>query len=212
MEDFMEKWRTDEKFKAKVKLALYGVFMLFVIAYAAIIDRTKPADTNTNTTTQKQETKYSELIDYFLGKELNYTLEVKINDTTIKYIGVKSTEQEKITKLYNDETKEYIYKDNEYYQEVDGQYIKTSQNEVYDVAKYNYISLDVINEYLKVGVKEDNQYKVYLKDVILGNDSDKYFVITTTDNTLHIDYTPFMKEFNSDIEKYTVNYKIEEKE
>ena len=210
MDDFLEKWRTDNKFKAKVKLALYGVFMIFVIIYASILQKRIPT-MNNNEILQKEINNDN----YFIAlkeKEYNYTINIEINDEIINYTGTKTKNEEKITKTYNDKTQEFVYMNDEYYQEINDQYTKVLQNDVYDIIKYNYIDLDVINEYTKIGTKENEQYKIYLKDVILGNSSENYFTITINENEILIDYTNYMKEFNNKIEKYIVDYKIEEKE
>ena len=105
----------------------------------------------------------------------------------------------------------YIYKNGNYYIEDTKQannYIVTTQEEVYDVVNYNYINMDTINEYLKKATKNNNQYLVYLKNVILGNDSENYFVIDIKDTNIYIDYTALMKEFNSNIKKYKVSIEI----
>ena len=91
-------------------------------------------------------------------------------------------------------------------------YIITTKDEVYDIINYNYINLSTINEYLKKATKNDNQYLVYLKDIILGNDSDDYIVIDINENNIFIDYTVLMKEFNNNLNKYQVIIEIKEKE
>ena len=88
-------------------------------------------------------------------------------------------------------------------------YVKTTKDEVYDIVNYNYLNLETINEYLSKATANNNQYLVYLKDIILGNDSEDYFVILINDKTIDIDYTPLMKQFNSKINNYKVTIKIE---
>ena len=75
----------------------------------------------------------------------------------------------------------------------------------------NYINLESINSYLeKAKSSNNNQYLVYLKDIILGNDSEEYFTILINDDKINIDYTPLIKQFNHDIKKYKVNIQINE--
>ena len=81
---------------------------------------------------------------------------------------------------------------------------------MYDIVNINYINLNTINEYLKTSHKNNNQYIVYLKDIILENESDDYFIILVNDNEINIDYTPLEKIINNNIEKYKVHIKIEE--
>ena len=37
MDKFLENWRNDKKYRAKIKLLLYGLFLIFVTIYAIII-------------------------------------------------------------------------------------------------------------------------------------------------------------------------------
>ena len=91
-------------------------------------------------------------------------------------------------------------------------YVKTTKDEVYDIVNYNYINLESINTYLNKATNNNDQYLVYLKDIILGNNSEEYFVILVNNNKINIDYTPLMQEFNENIFKYTVDIEILEKE
>ena len=52
--------------------------------------------------------------------------------------------------------------------------------------------------------------ELYLKDIILGQDTNEYFTISVDENKISIDYTPLMKQFNPDIKKYKVNIQINE--
>ena len=70
--------------------------------------------------------------------------------------------------------------------------------------------INSINEYLNKGIKENNNYKIYLKDIILAEKGDKYITITTDNNQIYADYTSLLQVFNNQIVKYTVNIKIEE--
>ena len=115
-----------------------------------------------------------------------------------------------ITKEVNHTIKNYLYKNNEYYLEDNDLYIKTTRDEVYDIVNYNYLNLANINTYLEKAEKHNNQFLIYLKDIILDNNSDNYFVIIINNNHINIDYTPLMKEF-SNIQKYLVDIKIYQK-
>ena len=128
---------------------------------------------------------------------------------------MKLSDKEYIEKKVDDKKTNYVYQNNNYYIEdtmkIDN-YIITTKDEVYDIINYNYINLSTINEYLKKATKNDNQYLVYLKDIILGNDSDDYIVIDINENNIFIDYTVLMKEFNNNLNKYQVIIEIKEKE
>ena len=66
------------------------------------------------------------------------------------------------------------------------------------------------NVYLSKSIKQDNQYIVYLKDIILGDNTDDYIIIEKNDNKINIDYTTLINNFNKNINKCLVNIKIEE--
>lgn len=214
MNDFVKKWKEDKRYRTKIKLIAYTAFVVIVSIYAFTLD----GNTNSNfikdlkeKNTAKQENKNTIKIP----KEYKYTININIDDKKYTYSGEKDSERELIKKTIEDKTTNYMYKNGKYYIEDTSQpdnYIITTKEEVYDVINYNYINLSTINEYLSSAEKDSDQYLVYLKNVILGNDSEDYFVININDKNIFIDYTILMKEFNKDINKYQVIIEINEKE
>lgn len=211
MKDFLDKWKKDSKYRTKIKLLLYTLFVVIVSIYAISINNISSNDLNNpdTNTENNNNTKTTENV-IKIPEEYNYIINITINNTTYKYSGTNKINQKTIIKEDDISITNYIYQDNEYYIDDNGIYIKTTKNEVYDIINYNYIDLETINTYLKKGKKNSNQYLVYLKDIILGNNSNEYFIILVNDNKINIDYTPLMKEFNNNIEKYKVDIKIEE--
>ena len=88
--------------------------------------------------------------------------------------------------------------------------ILTTKDNIYDIVCPNCFDINSINEYLNKGIKENNNYKIYLKDIILAEKGDEYITITTDNNQIYADYTSLLQVFNNQIVKYTVNIKIEE--
>lgn len=213
MKDFLEKWKSDKRYRAKIKLLAYTIFIIIIFIYALTLD-TSPrnyediSDINNNSI---KET--ADIIK--IPEQYEYIIKIKIDDKEYKYSGIQTTEKRTIKKEIDDKVTNYIYQNNQYYLEdsinIDN-YVTTAKEEVYDIVNYNYINLTTINEYLKKATKDNNQYLVYLKDIILGNESDRYFVIDINDKNIFVDYTVLMKEFNNNIKTYTVNYEIKEKE
>jgi len=76
---------------------------------------------------------------------------------------------------------------------------------VKDYDQCNHLKLDNINLYLSKATKNANNYLVYLKDIILTDSSNNYFVIMIDNKNISIDYTPLMKIYNDDINKCKVN-------
>ena len=216
MDNFLERWRTDKKFRTAVKLIGYVCFVLIVAIYALSSDTSgygtnKYLEQLEAASEAKKETKKEDTIK--LEKEYEYKITIEIDDKKYEYSGTQNETERTIEKKVDNKTTKYVYKDNTYYIEDEKQtnnYMITTKEEVYDIINYNYINIDTINEYLSKAEKNNNQYLVYIKDIVLGNDSNNYFVIDVNDNNIFIDYTALMKEFNSNIKKYKVSIEIKE--
>lgn len=208
MKDFIEKWKTDSKYKAKIKLILYTLFVVFVFIFATMTNSNTDLDENNNFKDNINATNTT----IEIPTNYKYTTNVQINNQNYTYVGEKELNRTSITKISNEVTTNYIYENNFYYKEEDGQYIVTTKEDIFDTINPNYLQLETINEYLKHGTKQNNSYVVYLKDIILGNESEDYLTITIEEKNINIDYTSLMKSFNSQIEKYLVEIKIEENE
>ena len=208
MDKYIEKWKEDKKFRAKIKLLLYGIFLVIVIIYVTSL-KNEPIpidDVNDLNNEIREENKV-----ITIPEKYNYLIKIEIDDKNYTYSGEKNLEQENIVKTSDDIRSNYIFKNNEYYVKDGELYIKTTKEEVYDAVNYNYINLETINSYLsKAENNNSNQYLVYLKDIILGQDTNEYFTISVDENKISIDYTPLMKQFNPDIKKYKVNIQINE--
>lgn len=209
MNEFKKKWNTDRRFQTKIKLLLYTIFVVFVAIFAI--------SNQPSITKDELEDEYSEdskLLDEHddiikIPNEYNYTINIIVNDNDYQYTGTKTTKRENITKKINNNIYRYIHENDNYYKEQDGNYILCSKEEIYDIVNLDYLNLATINQYLSKSKKVDNQYLVYLKDIILGNNSDDYIQITINENNIDINYTSLVKTFDKTIEKYLVSIKIE---
>ncbi len=216
MDNFLERWRTDKKFRTAVKLVGYVFFVLIIAVYALSSDTSgygtnKYLEKLEAAEEAKKETKKEDTIK--LAKEYEYKITIEIDDKKYEYSGIQNETERTIEKKEDNKITKYVYKDDTYYLEDEKQtnnYMITTKEEVYDIINYNYINIDTINEYLSKAEKNNNQYLVYIKDIVLGNDSNNYFVIDINDNNIFIDYTALMKEFNSNIKKYKVSIEIKE--
>ena len=215
MKDFLDKWKKDKKYQTKIKLLIYTSFVVIVSIFA-ISNRNITANNQLeeydNNLNNKQEDSVSnnELIE--IPQKYNYTINININDKEYEYVGIKTQSEEIITKKDDKNIKNYIYKDGSYYIEENENYILTNETEVYNLISKNYLELSTINVYLSKSIKQDNQYIVYLKDIILVDNTDDYIIIEKNDNKINIDYTTLINNFNKNINKCLVNIKIEEKE
>lgn len=208
MDKYIEKWKEDKKFRAKIKLLLYGIFLVIVIIYVTSL-KTEPIPVDEVDDLNSEIKEEVQVIT--IPEKYNYLIKIEIDDKNYTYSGEKNLEQENIVKTSDDISSNYIFKNNEYYVKDGELYIKTTKEAVYDAVNYNYINLETINNYLSKAVNNNsNQYLVYLKDIILGQDTNEYFTISVDENKISIDYTPLMKQFNPDIKKYKVNIQINE--
>lgn len=216
MNEFYTKWKNDKRYRTKVKLIAYTAFVIIVSIYALSINQNAPSNTNnlipSNQYEDNKDNKILETNILNIPHIYTYKIDINIDNNHYQYYGEKSPDQEIITKENSNEITNYRYFNNEYYVLTNNNYQKTTKEEVYDIVNYNYINLDNINTYLSKAKKTVNQYSVYLKDVILGNESDDYFVILLNNNHINIDYTPLIKEFNNNIQKYIIDIQIEIKE
>lgn len=209
MNEFKKKWDSDHRFQTKIKLLLYTLFVVFVAIFAI--------SNQPSITEDELEDKYNEdsnQLDEFdaiikIPNEYKYTINIIVNDNDYQYTGTKTTKRENITKKINNKINRYIYENDNYYKEQDDNYILCSKEEIYDIVNSDYLNLTTINQYLSKSTKVDNQYLVYLKDIILGNNSDDYIQITINENNIEINYTSLVKTFDKSIEKYLVSIKIE---
>ena len=211
MKDFIEKWNSEPKFKTKVQLGLYTLFIVIVSIFAISIRDTTPYESKQpeiETNDQISELEDENIIE--IPNEYKYTINVSINEDNYQYIGYKNEEQESINKIIDDETTEYLYQNDNYYKKEAGSYILTSKEDVYDKIEQNYLNLETINKYLSKSTKEEDKYLVYLKDIILGNDSDEYIIIKKEENKITIDYTSLIKIFDQTINNILVEIIIEE--
>ncbi len=210
MNDFIEKWQNDKKYQAKIKLLLYGVFIIGVLIFVNISNKNNISNNiqendnlaNINENDNRQIIK--------LPQKYKYIINTTIDENHYQYSGIVNNNEKTIRKTINDNIINYIFKNNNYYEENNNNYIITTKEEVYDIINYNYINTDNINVYLSKGIKNGKQYLVYLKDIFLGNNTDTYFIIQVNNNEINIDYTPLMKEFNPSLKTYKVDININE--
>ena len=213
MKDFLTKWKKDKKYQTKIKLLIYTSFVVIVSIFAIsnknVISNNTTNEYDNSLNNQKDEIEFNpNFIN--IPEKYSYTISININDKEYEYTGTKNLIEEKITKKDEETIKNYIYKDGNYYMEDNENYILTTEDELYNLISKNYIELSTINTYISKAINEGNQQIVYLKDIILGNTSDKYIIIEINDNKINIDYTSLINSFDKNINKCLVNINIEE--
>ncbi len=200
---FKEKWQ-DKRYQAKIKLSGYSIFVVIAIIMILVEGATNNKNTiidngleDNKTIKDNTDTKDNKLftINYPYIIELNYNIDNTKNNITYNYSN--NNNELLITKTNNDIVTNYKYISNKYYVENNDKYILTNINKVYDIIDYEYLDIDNINNYLNNATLENDIYKVYLKDIILNNTSDKYITIKLLDNSVEIDYTYLLNILNN---------------
>lgn len=197
-----EMWK-DKKGRAKIELALYGIFFLTIIIFVRIA--------NTNSSSEIDNSSNSNFISN-IQDNYEYNMEININDNIYKYYGKCLGYNATITKEVLDDKEFYYMMNNKYYiLDNNGNYILTSKEDVYRYIDYKYLDINNIKEYMKVASVSDDIYTIKLSDIILNSNSRDNITITIDEEntSLVIDYTNLFKLDDSNINKVlvTISYK-----
>ena len=85
MKDFIEKWNSEPKFKTKVKLGLYTLFMIVVSIFALSTGRNVPVE-NTSLLDDKIINKEN-IVKINVPEKYNYTINITIIENNYQYTG-----------------------------------------------------------------------------------------------------------------------------
>lgn len=197
-ESFSTKWK-DKKYQAKVKLSIYGIFILIVIILGSIgnnssLDNSNTKDIDNNISDNSSINDSKDI--FLLPKNYKYNIDIKLDDKEIKYNGEVNDEGEVITKDIDNVKYSYKYIDKKYYVSKNNNYVLTSRDNIYDIVDYSYIDNDVINSYLKEGKLVGNKSVVYIKDIVLDYKGNDYITYTLNDKKIEIDYTKLYNILN----------------
>lgn len=216
MKNFINNWNNDPKFKVKIKLTLYSLFVLIVSIYAIVSSRYNNItntyyqdDAKLNNQLESEENEIKEN-DFKIPEKYNYIINISINDTIYLYEGTITQTRETIKKNSSNIETKYIYQNEKYYKAGTESYLLTTKEEVYDIIDKSFLKLETIEKYLKISTKKEEINIVYLKDIILGNESEEYISIKLNDNIIKIDYTALMNLFDDSVKKCIVEITINE--
>lgn len=194
-----EMWK-EPKGRAKIELSLYGVFFVFVIIFVRVLSAGESQITSSNDDIMSEVKKITD--------NYAYNIEIDKNNMITRYYGNELGHNKTIYKDYQDIIVNYYKKGDNYYIQENGNYLLTSQSEVYNIMSKKYLDINYIKEYLRISTKEDNIYKVKIKDLILDSQSEEIVPITITVSedqvTIFIDYTRLIQIEDSEVEKLTV--------
>lgn len=210
----IEKYQNDKKFRNRVNFIGYAVFIVFIIIYASVTNfggvSSLKSELNdsilNNNGINNSEINLIEDKQIVLPDNYKYDINISINNEKYNFNGEYKDNILTINKVYKDSYYEYVNKEDNYY--ISGREELIDRQKVYDPVMYDYINISSINKYLEKAQYDGNNYKVYLKDIILGNTSNKYIVINYSSNlddiNIEVDYTSLFNYFNNSIEKYMV--------
>lgn len=199
-ESFSTKWK-DKKYQAKVKLSIYGIFILIVIILGSIgnnssLDNSNTKDIDNNISDNSSINDSKDIFMLPKNKDYKYNIDIKLDDKEIKYNGEVNDEGEVITKEIDNVKYSYKYIDKKYYVSKNNNYVLTSRDNIYDIVDYSYIDNDIINSYLKEGKLVGNKSVVYIKDIVLDYKGNDYITYTLSDKKIEIDYTKLYNILN----------------
>lgn len=213
---FIEKFKKSKKFRAKLELIGYGIFILIIII---LVNVSSLNTTNYDYSQKNPNTIKEEKITYKSIKD-NYNANISVlatnKDTTYnrEYQIEKNSDNNIIKKL--DTNKEYKITDTEEFYTIDN--TVAEEKEIFDLIPYKYLNTDNIKKYLEKGKVdyttkyssgvELTSYKVMVRDILLDNTTEDYITINVTTEkdklTMDIDYTNLLKSESID----TCNVKI----
>ena len=105
MQNFIEKWKNEPKFKTKIQLALYTLFVIVVAVFAVSTRSNIP--TNTTSFESEEENIVDKTESNFsitISNKYNYIKNITINNKQYQYTGYINEEQETINKVLLEET------------------------------------------------------------------------------------------------------------
>lgn len=191
----------DKREKAKLELMLYGIFFIAIIIFSRVMSSTSSGNIENNNN--------EENISFVTSIKDNYEydIEVVIDDKTYEYYGKVLGNNSTVNLKEEDKVSNYYLMNNKYYIIEDSNYILVNEEAVYPYINNRYLNINNIKEYINIGLKENNTYKVKISDIILNSTSPNYITITTDENnkSLVIDYTELFKLTKEKINKVIVN-------
>lgn len=195
---FMERLK-DKRERAKIELIAYGIFFVGVIIFTRILGSTSNNIENNNIEEQSFINKIED--------NYEYDIQITINDKIYQYYGKVLGNNSTINLIAEDKQNSYYSMNKKYYVLEEENYILTDEEEVYPYIDYRYLNIKNIKEYINIATKENNTYKIKVKDIIITTESEEYFTINVEegDKNIIIDYTPLLKIINKNIEKIVVN-------
>ena len=188
------------------------ILVLFIILGLSIRNNIDKIDFDNNNTNKDNTNKDNTNKDNN-DSEYTYDISYKIEDKTnlCKYKITTKDNYIYIVKTINDVISNYVSYNGYYYLIEDNDYRLAYEKEVFDIIPYQFLDINNINNYIKLGTeKNDNivkRYNIKIKDITLLDNTDD-ITINLIGNDYEIDYTNLLKLYDKyDYIKVTVNMK-----
>ena len=163
---FFHKYKTDNKYKSKVQLTGYLIFIIILIIYLNVSNMGKNYNYNSSNNVNKTEipstTTNETKEDASLLKKLdnNYTYNVNISikrtkedeteeNIAINYNGKSNEENMIINQTENNITNTFYKAGDEYYKKNNENYELMAENEIYDSINAKYIEYSSLKKYIE---------------------------------------------------------------
>ncbi len=231
--EFIEKYKTDEKYRAKTKLIGYGIFIAILILIVDIASINSSSSENIislnkekNSETNEKEVLTEENLLNRINDNYEYIIQIhlsKENEEDITYTGKRYKEDIEINKTYQSTTEKYIKNKEKYYRENNGQYEEITPTTIFDKVSEKYIQLSEVKTLISKAIlnhetkystgKKEYVYDLKVKDIIKSHqDLDTIEITVTEENntlTIETDITKLLEKENKEIKKCFITYKYE---
>lgn len=231
--EFIEKYKTDEKYRAKTKLIGYGIFIAILILIVDIASINSSSSENIislnkekNSETNEKEVLTEENLLNRINDNYEYNIQIhlsKENEEDITYTGKRYKEDVEINKTYQSTTEKYIKNKEKYYRENNGQYEEITPTTIFDKVSEKYIQLSEVKTLISKAIlnhetkystgKKEYVYDLKVKDIIKSHqDLDTIEITVTEENntlTIETDITKLIEKENKEIKKCFITYKYE---
>ena len=129
----------DKREKAKLELIIYGIFFVIIIIFARVTSSNIPSKTDENNIKQDS-------FIYLLKNNYAYNIIVEINNDRYEYNGKVLGNNGSINIKTKDTTDSYFLMNKKYYILKEGNYILTTEEEVYPYIDYHYLNINEQNK------------------------------------------------------------------
>lgn len=208
-QSFFQKLKNDSKYKAKVELTGYAIFIIILIIFLNIFNTggnydysygnntTNKTDNNTLNKNSDMEEGTSLFDDINNNYSYNVSIELdakddadNINSYNINYSGKCYKDNLIINKSYNGENQEYYKFGSEYYIKSDDNYSIVKNSDVYNLLDGKYVELSGIKDYINKASldhftnyssgRKEYTYNLKIDSVILGSKETESIPIKVT--------------------------------